>query len=157
MNGSDKLWWMQRSDGHVYLTSPESPVPPMHERFSTTIPSEMDRIFRKLDQQTKEEHGHLTETLYLQRKDRIDQWRSDIRARMQQSDCSAMEKAFLQAALRANDKREEKLNRNTVYGISAMQTTEEKLPPRSQRLLVTPAEDAADKLKAATPVTEAVQ
>lgn len=157
MNGSEKLWWVQKPNGDVYLTSPESPVPPGCDRYSTTTPSEMDRIFRKLNAQTKEEHGRLTEALYLQRKDRIEQWRKDIRTRMQSSDCSAMEKAFLQAALRANDKREDKLNRNTVYGISAMQTTEEKLPPRSQRLLITPAEDAADKLKASTPVTEAVQ
>lgn len=124
MNGVEKLWWAQNAQGHCYLTSPSSPLRAGYQRFSTTTPSEMDRVFAILDRQTKAEHGKLTYELYLRRKDLIDKWRSDIRARMTAADCSNAERDVLRAALKACDAREEKLNRNSVYGVSAMQKEE---------------------------------
>lgn len=124
MNGIEKLWYCTNSLGRVFLTSPQSPVPPGYLRTFTTDPKEMDRIYAKLDAQTKREHAEMTEADYHRRKGRIDQWRSDIRSRMVSADCSDAERGILRAALVACDKREEKLNRNTVYGVSAMQTTE---------------------------------
>lgn len=124
MNGIEKLWYCQNSQGRVFLTSPESPIPPGYLRHSTTIPSEMDKVFAKLNTQTREEYSRMTENDFHRRKSRIDQWRSDIRSRMASADCSDVEKAILKAALVSCDKREDKLNSNTVYGVSAMQTTE---------------------------------
>lgn len=124
MNGIEKLFYCKNSQGRVFLTSPESPIPPGYQRHSTTIPSEMDKVFAKLNLQTRDEYSRMTENDFNRRKSRIDQWRSDIRTRMGSADCSDVEKAILKAALAACDKREDKLNRNTVYGISAMQTSE---------------------------------
>lgn len=124
MNGFEKLYYCENSEGRVFLTSPESPIPPGYMRHETTNPRTMDLIFAKMDAQTKREHQQMTEEDFNRRKEKIDRWRSDIRLRMQSVECTAMEKAFLESALRACDKREEKLNRNTVYGVSSMQTTE---------------------------------
>lgn len=157
MNGIEKLWWQQNAQGRVFLSSPQSPVPHGFQLFSTTTPSEMDRIFKKLDQQTREEHGNLTYMLFLRRKDLIKKWRSDIKSRMLAQDCSNRERDILRAALAACDKREEKLNRNSVYGVSAMQTREQPLPPRATRIIVTPEEDKADQLKKAPVETEVIQ
>ena len=140
MNGLERLVWAQNGQGHVYLTSPASPLRPGYQRFSTTTPSEMDRVFKILDRQTKEENGNLTYALYLRRKHLIDQWRSDIRARMVAADCSNNERDILRAALAACDRREEKLNRNSVHGVSAMQTTEANPnAPGDNRLYFAPA------------------
>ena len=124
MNGLEKLYYAKNTHGWIYLTSPQSPVKPGFIRYSTTVPSEMDKVFAKLAEQTRQENDNLTYELYMRRKQLIDQWRSDIRARMISAECSAEERDLLQAALAACDRREEKLNHNTVHGISAMQTTE---------------------------------
>lgn len=124
MNGLEKLYYAKNTFGHVYLTSPASPLKPGYIRYATTLPSEMDKVFAKLAQQTREENENLTFALYTRRKDHIDKWRSDIRARMVSADCGVEECDILRAALAACDRREEKLNRNSVYGVSAMETTE---------------------------------
>lgn len=124
MNGIEKLYWQQSSTGRVFLSSPQSPLSPGYIRCATTNPREMDRIFAKIDHQVKIEHAEMTQMDYERRKDRIEKWRSDIRSRMVSADCSDFERGVLRAALAACDAREEKLNRNTVYGVSAMQTTE---------------------------------
>lgn len=124
MNGLEKLYYAKNTHGWIYLTSPTSPVKPGFVRYSTTAPAEMDKVFAKLAQQTRAENENLTYALYLNRKHLIDKWRSDIRARMVSADCGAEEVDILRAALAACDRREEKLNRNSVHGVSAMQTTE---------------------------------
>jgi len=125
MNGLEKLVYCKNdATGHIYLSSMASPVKPGYTRYSTTIPADMDKVFAKLAQQTHEENECLTYALYMRRKGMIDKWRSDIRARMVSSECSNEERDILKAALAACDRREEKLNRSTVYGKSAMQTTE---------------------------------
>jgi hypothetical protein len=124
VNGLEKLYWAKNTHGYIYLTSPSSPLKAGFTRYATTIPSEMDKVFAKLAQQTRKENGNLTYRLYLRRKDLIDKWRSDIRSRMISVDCSDAERDLLRAALAACGRREEKLNRNSVHGVSAMQTTE---------------------------------
>jgi hypothetical protein len=124
MNGLERLTYAENEEGYVYLTQPGSLLKPGFHRFETTIPSVMDSIFKKLAAQTKQENEQLTYDLYLRRKHLIDQWRSDIRARMGSADCSAAERDVLVAALAACDRREEKLNRNSIYGVSAMEKSE---------------------------------
>src|ERR1700761_4897744 len=110
MNGIEKLVYAKNSSGYIYLTSPTSPLRPGFIRYSTTTPSEMDKIFAKLDQQTRAENANLTYELYMRRKHLIDEWRSNIRSRMISTDCSDAERDILRAALAACDSREEKLN-----------------------------------------------
>lgn len=135
MAEKETLWWCENVYGEVYLTSPISPIRQGFQRYSTTTPSEMDRIFRKLDAQTKREHEGLTEALFNRRKERMAQWRSDLNAMLAQSS-SPMERAFIRAALRANERREEKLNRNSVYGVSAMQTASAPVPTENKSMSV---------------------
>jgi hypothetical protein len=124
MNGLEKLWFCRNAAGRIFITSPQSPIPTGYVRYATTIPKEMDKVYAQLDLQTRREYADMTEADFNRRKNTINEWRSNIRSRMASSDCSNFERDLLKAALSACDKREEKLNRLTVYGISAMQTTE---------------------------------
>lgn len=140
MNGLEKLVYAKNTHGYVYLTSLGSPLKPGFIRYATTVPAEMDKVFATLAQQTRAENENLTYQLYMRRKASIDKWRSDIRARMISSDCSAAERDILVAALAACDHREEKLNRNSVHGVSAMQTTEANpKAPGENRVIFDPA------------------
>lgn len=139
MNGKERIYWCENLEGHLFLTHPEAPIPPGFSRFETTTPSEMDKIFKRLDHQTKMDHEQLTEALFNERKDRIAKWRSDLNYALTNAK-TVFERAFIKAALRANEKREEKLNRNSVYGVSAMQTTEAPLPPSPPQPSAKPSE-----------------
>ncbi|HEY3620759.1 MAG TPA: hypothetical protein VGK96_28480 [Candidatus Sulfotelmatobacter sp.] len=152
MNGFERLWYCENEDGRVFLTSPQSPVPAGYQRFETTSPSVMDGIFKKLNAQTRAEHGQMLYSDYLRRRDRIEQWRRDIQARMASSDCSNAERELLQVALKACDNREAKLNRNSVYGVSAMQESAAPLPPSTTKTF-----NAEDLLVKAPTETEVIQ
>ncbi|MDE2099397.1 MAG: hypothetical protein KGL39_19250 [Patescibacteria group bacterium] len=124
MNGIEKLYYAKNTYGHVYLTTPYSPLKPGYIRYSTTVPSEMDKIFAKMDEQVRSENEGLNYKLYLRRKEQIEKWRSDIRSRMLSSECSDEERDILRVALTACDNRERKLMENNAYGVSEMQKKE---------------------------------
>jgi hypothetical protein len=123
MNGNEKLVWIQKPNGDVYLSSFESPVPRGFQRFSTTIPSEMDRVFAKIDRQEKRNYAEMTEATYNARKEFIDANLSSLNHKLANSD-NEMEKAIIRAWIEAFNRKQTKLQTCTVYGVSAMQTTE---------------------------------
>ena len=149
MNGKERLIWAQDASGYVYLTTFESPLKPGFERFSTTIPSEMDRIFAKLDKQEKERFAKMTEQMYNRNKDFIEQNLSNIRLRIAQSN-NDMEKDILRAWLQAFQNKMDKLQRFTVYGVSAMQ--KESAPIPTEKKFIT-----AEDIRNAKPETEVIQ
>jgi hypothetical protein len=136
MSNDETLYWAENAAGYVYLSLPGAPLKPGFQRFSTRTPSEMDRIFAKLDRQEKKFHAEMTEQIFNRGAAWIDQNRSNIRNRMAQSN-SEGEKEVLRAWLKAFDNRMDKLMKNTVYGVSAMQTTEAPLDkPRGKVMTI---------------------
>lgn len=140
MNGNEKLVWCENSAGHVFLTSIMSPIPEGFIRCSTTIPAEMDRIFKKLDQQERKQYAEMTEKAYNARKEFIDANLSNLRSRLAMADCSQREKDVIRAWIAAFNRRQKKLQECTVYGVSAMQTTEAPLPPSVNEVQTFPTE-----------------
>ncbi len=156
MNGKEVLIWAENSAGHCYLTTFESPLKPGFQRFSTTTPSEMDRIFAKLSKQEEATYARMTEAMYINRRDWIDQNRSNLRTRIAQSN-NLKEKDFLRAWLKAFDSKMDKLLKNTVYGLSAMQTAPAPIPAENRFMTVDDVRLGKLELMKAKPQTEAIQ
>lgn len=156
MNGKEVLIWAENSSGYVYLTTYDSPLKPGFQRFSTTTPSEMDRIFAKLDKQEKATYARMTEAMYVARKEWIDQNRSNLRTRIAQSN-NPQERDFLVAWLKAFDNKMDKLMRNTVYGVSAMQKEAAPIPAENNFQTVEDIRLGKLELIKAKPATEVVQ
>jgi hypothetical protein len=156
MNGKEVLIWAENSEGYVYLTTFESPLKPGFRRFSTTTPSEMDRIFAKLNKQEQITYARMTEAMYIKRRDWIEQNRSNLRTRLAQSN-NAQEKDFLRAWLKAFDNKMNKLMANTVYGVSAMQTAPAPLPPERKFRTIEDIRLGNLELVQAKPETETIQ
>ena len=154
MNGKEVLIWAQNAEGYVYLTTYESPLKPGFQRFSTTTPSEMDRIFAKLNKQEQISYARMTEAMYNKRRQWIDDNRSNLRSRIAQSN-NLEEKDFLRAWLKAFDNKMDKLMKNTVYGISAMQQAPAPIPKENKFLTVQ--DIRLGELELMKPQTEVVQ
>ena len=156
MNGSEKLVWAENSEGYVYLTTYESPLKPGFQRFSTTTPSEMDRIFAKLDKQEQKQYARMTEAMYVKRKAWIEENLSNLRTRMANTN-NQQEKDFLRAWIKAFNNKMDKLMKNTVYGLSAMQTAPAPIPAENRFQTVEDIRLGRLELLKAKPHTEVVQ
>ena len=131
---NDKVYYCENAERHIFLTTPESPIPAGFIRCCADTANKIDGVFARLDAQTKAEHAQLTEDLYNQRMAKIARWRSDLNHEL--ANCTDPNvRTFLRAALNANAHREEKLNRNTVYGVSAMQEREAPLAPSTTKVI----------------------
>ena len=163
----EKLWWAQNQQGYVYLTQPESPLRPGFQKFSTAAPSEMDRIYAKLDKQEKLHYAQMTAQMYEKRKDFIESNLSNLRTRLANSN-SEEEKDVIRAWLQAFNNRMDKLMNQTVHGVAEIQKHAAPIPV--ERPLIT-AEDIREKpviihdldkivhvdLRSVKPETEAIQ
>lgn len=134
MNGKEKLWWAQNAQGYVYLTQPESPLRPGFQKFSTTTPSEMDRIYAKLDTQEKAHYAQMTRRMYEQRKDFIETNLSNLRTRLANSSNEG-EKDVIRIWLKAFQNRMDMLLNQTVHGVAEIQKHAAAIPV--ERPLVT--------------------
>ena len=131
MNGNERLWWAEDVTGYTYLTHPDAPPRKGFQRFSTTTPSEMDRIFAKIDLQEKQRYAAMTEAIFLKQTNWIEANRRSIRQMLSESR-NPQEKDFLRAWLKAFDNKMDKLLKNTVYGVSAMQTEAAPIPVKNK-------------------------
>jgi hypothetical protein len=154
MNGKERLYWQQNQQGYVFLTMPESPIKPGFDKFSTVTPSEMDRIYAKLDKQERDRYGKMTEQMYNRDKEFIEQNLSNLRHKMANSR-NPQEKDFLRDWLQAFENKMKKLKRNTVYGMAEIQRAEAPLPADNE--FVTVDDVRLGKLQLMKPVTEAIQ
>lgn len=124
-NGKEVLIWDENPmTKRVVLTSPMSPRRIGFNRHKTVEPKEMDRIFKLLNEQEHEDNAVMVEKLYKRGRAFYDAARSRLTQRLMSVDCKEWEKAFIREALRLMDERDSKMQQNTVYGISAMETTE---------------------------------
>jgi hypothetical protein len=93
-------------------------------RHKTNEPKQMDRIFKRLNEQEHEDNAVMVEKLYNRGRAFYEAARSRLTQRLMSVDCKEWEKAFIREALHLMDERDHKMQQNTVYGISAMETTE---------------------------------
>ena len=133
MFGSEEIVWCENSEGYVFLSSRQSPIPEGFIRCSTKVPSEMDKIFKKLDQQERAKYAKMTEDAYNRRKDFIESNLSNLRTKLANSS-NNFERVVIRAWIEAFNRKQAKLQECTVYGVSAMQTTEAPRPAPTQTI-----------------------
>src|ERR1700743_2959445 len=125
-NGKEVLWFAENPiTKRIFFTSPMSPLPYGYVRKSTTSPKEMDRVFQRMHEQEREHNERLIENLYLRGKENYDRLRSALRDRLQSAGVSEAEKGIIRESLKLMDEKESKAQKNTVYGISALQEMDE--------------------------------
>ena len=136
MSANETLYWCENSFGYVFLTSIMSTIPEGFIRCSTTIPSEMDKIFAKLDKQERAKYAKMTHDAYERRKEFIEHNLSDLRTRLANS-TNNFERGIIRAWIEAFNKRQSRLQECTVYGVSEMQQREAPLPGPSRKIILT--------------------
>ena len=124
-NGKERLWWAENATGHIFFTSPMSPLPPGFARFSTTNPKQMDRLFSRMHDQEREQNEKFIERLYNQGREKYDMLRSNLRNRLMASGVSDAEKNIIRASLKLMDERDHKAQQNNVRGVSYLQEMDE--------------------------------
>ena len=136
-NGKEKLYYAKNPlTGHVYLTSPMSPLQAGFLLMSTTNPREMDRIFNKLHEQEREQNEKFVEKLYNQNRQVYATLRDKIRARLNSAGVSDAEKNIIRASLRLMDEKDSEMQKNNVYGVSGMQESAAPLPGPTTKVTV---------------------
>jgi hypothetical protein len=124
-NGKEVLWFDENPVTHrVVLTSPMTPPRFGFNRHRTNEPKQMDRIFKRLNEQEHEDNAVMVEKLYNRGRAFYEAARSRLTQRLMSVDCKEWEKAFIREALHLMDERDHKMQQNTVYGVSAMEATE---------------------------------
>lgn len=133
-NGKEVLWFDENPvTKRVILCSPMSPARLGYNRHKTNKPKEMDRIFRRLNEQERESNRKLIERMYGRGRAFYEKARSALLQRLVLSETKEWEKSFIRESLRLMDERDAAMQKNTVYGVSSMQTTEAPLEgPRTK-------------------------
>lgn len=132
-NGKECVWYDEHPlTGKIILTSPLSPARMGYSRRKTTIPKEMDRLFRKVSDQEHEANAKLIEKMQTRGEPYYAKVRNSLRQRLQSSSTSNMEKAIIRESLRLMDERDRNARKNEVHGESALETTEAPIPKRTQ-------------------------
>lgn len=121
---------------HVILTSPMSPRRHGYNRQKTSVPAEMDKIFTRLARQEYEANQKLIERIYFRGRAFYEAARGRLLQRLTSADTKEWEKAFIRESLRLMDERDSKMQKNTVYGVSAMQSTEAPIEGARKKVLV---------------------
>ena len=138
--GDESVWYCENSGGHVFLTTPESPVPEGFQRFHATTVWEVERVWKRLDQQERRAAEQMTEKIFLQRMAKIQVIKSGLEQRKLAADCSNAERDFIRESIKVLNRKEDTLNKCSVYGVAYMQQKEKPLPPENPVVRVT--EDA---------------
>ncbi len=134
-NGKEVLWWDENPmTKHVILTSPMSPYRLGYNRHKTNVPKAMDRIFKRLCEQEHEANQKLVEKIYFRGRPFYERVRSNLLQRLMSADTKDWEKAFIRESLRLMDERDFEMQKNTVYGVSAMESMEAPLEGARTRM-----------------------
>jgi hypothetical protein len=123
-NGKERLWYAENAVGHVFFTSPMSPLPPGYARCSTTNPREMDRLFNRMHAQEREKNERLIEQIYNRGRERYENLRRALTSRLASAGVSDAEKNIIRESLKLMNERDHKIQENNIYGVSAMQEKE---------------------------------
>lgn len=135
-NGKEKVWWAENASGYIYFASPMSDLKPGFILKSTTNPKDMDRLFKKMNDQEREHNEKFIEKLYANGREQYEAKKAELRRRIGSAATSNAERTIIREALKLMDAREAKAQENTVYGVSAMQEAPEPLPARNELVMI---------------------
>ncbi len=124
-NGREVLWYDENPvTRQVVITSPITPMRHGFNRHKTNQPKEMDRVFRRMHEQEREKNEQLIEKIYSRGKEYYERLRSNLNQRLLSADTGEWEKSFIRESLRLMNEREHDAQKNTKFGVSAMEETE---------------------------------
>lgn len=135
-NGKEVLWWAENPiTKRIYFSSPMSPLQHGYVLKSTTSPKEMDRLFNRMHEQEREQNEKFIEKLYNKGREKYEKTRSVLRDRLSSAGVPDAEKNIIRACLKLMDDRDSRMQRNTVYGISAMEEHEAPIEGKRTRIM----------------------
>jgi hypothetical protein len=124
-NGKEVLYYDKNPiTNEVVITSPISPYRHGFNRHKTNQPKEMDCVFRQLHAQERQKNDQLIEKIWTRGRAYYDKLRSNLNQRLLSCETSEWEKSFIRESLRLMNERDFEAQKNTTYGVSAMETTE---------------------------------
>ena len=124
-NGKEVLYYDKNPiTNEVVITSPISPYRHGFNRHKTNQPKEMDRVFRQLHEQERQKNEQIIEKIWSRGRAYYDKLRSNLNQRLLSCETSEWEKSFIRESLRLMNERDFEAQKNTKYGVSAMETTE---------------------------------
>lgn len=124
-NGKEVLFYdKNHTTNHVIMTSPMVPRRVGYARYKTTDPKEMDRVFRRLNEQERDKNEQVVERMWSRGRARYEQLRSNLNQRLLGAGTSEWEKAFIRESLRLMAERDHKEQENTRYGVSGMEISD---------------------------------
>lgn len=127
--GSDSVWYAENAAGHVHIASPQSVLAPGYMlKCADTVP-DVERFWKRMDAQERAAAERMNEALFRQREGRLRDMRANLNRRRLSLDCSNAERDFIKQCLAILDRKEDILQRNSVYGVAFMQEHEAPLVP----------------------------
>src|ERR1019366_6643030 len=127
--GSDSVFYAENAQGHVHIATPQSVLAPGYMlKCADTVPA-VERFWKRMDAQEREAAERMNEALFKQREARLHDMRANLNSRLLMLDCSNAERDFIKRALVIIDRKENTLQRNSVYGVAFMQEHEAPLAP----------------------------
>jgi hypothetical protein len=124
-NGKEVLWYLENPKTLVVqITSPMSPIPYGFVRHKTNQPKQMDRVFRKLNEQERERNQQVIDKMWSRGRAHYEALRGRLNQRLVSADTKEWEKAFIRESLRLMDERQYQAEKNNVYGVSAMELSD---------------------------------
>jgi hypothetical protein len=143
------MWWAEQmvTGRVIFPVSRASRLPVGYELKSTTTPSEMDRVFKKMGEQEYGANAKRIQAIFNNGREYVIAARRRLRDRSCAHDCSNSEKALIHYILDLMDKKDAKMQENHAFGVSAMQESAAPLPPSTSHFR-TASEIRAEKLAA---------
>jgi len=126
---NDKVYYCEDSGGHIFLTTPESPIPEGFIRLTAETVPDIERVWKRLDQQERRRMERMNEEDFKKREAQINAFRSRLHERMKATDCSPVEKDMIRYSLDFLQRKQDALYKNSVYGVAKMQESEAPLAP----------------------------
>ena len=138
--GSESVVYCENSAGHVFLTTVESPIPEGFIRKVAETVWDVEAVWKKLDQQEREEAARMSKAIYDKRQAGVRALRDFANRRMAASDCGTAEKDFLREWIEILNRKQSVMDNFSVYGVAYMQEREKPLPAATnQRVILTDA------------------
>ena len=135
-NGKEVIWFDENpATTQVVMTSPLTPLRNGFNRHKTNQPKEMDRVFRKIHEQEREKNEQVIEKLWSRGREYYEVLRSRLNQRLLSVTTSEWEKSFIRESLRLMNERDHEAQKNTKFGLSAMEESEAPLEGERKKVI----------------------
>ena len=125
--GSDSVTYAENAEGRVYITVPSAPPKEGYAIKRAETVQQVEWLWKKLDEQERNEAKRMNEAIYARRSGNIALMKSHMRQRKMSVDCTQVERDFIAQAEKILDRKQEAMERFSVYGVAAMQESAQPL------------------------------